>query len=68
MAYDISAQALFAAIEAYCPQSPQRSSLHHSEPYLFEPIEQEGGAIPGNGDFLIEHLSDDDLNSPIDLV
>ncbi len=68
MASGISAEALFAAIEAYCPPSPLGGSLHHSEPYLFEPIEKESGAIPGNGDFLIEQLSDDDLNSPIDLV
>lgn len=65
----ITAEALFEKIEAYCrPAIVQTSSLYQSEPYLFDAIEERGGEIHGNDDYLIEDMTDADLDTPIDLV
>lgn len=65
----ITAEALFEKIEAYSPSaSVQTSSLRQSEPYLFDVVETIAGEIHGNDDFLIEELTDDDLDCSIDLV
>ena len=65
----ITAEALFEQIEAYCPPASRcASSLRQSEPYLFDPIEENAGEIHGNDDYRIEDLTDDDLYSPLNLV
>lgn len=62
----ITAEQLFEQIESYSPQKTgQGLSLRESEPYLFEKIEEHGEEIHGNDDYLIEELTDEDLDVPL---
>lgn len=55
------------AMENYQPQTNAAPSLRDTEPYLFEPA-QENASLHPNGDTCIEDLTDDDLDLPIDFA
>ncbi len=55
------------AMENYQPQANAKPSLRDTEPYLFEPA-QENASLHPNGDTCIEALTDDDLDLPIDFA
>ena len=65
---EITAEALFDQVEAYQPPARSQSLLAESEPYLLAPVTEKGGEIHGNDDFLIEELTDADLDCPVDIA
>lgn len=64
----ITAEALFAQVEAYRPSSSSGSLLADSEPYLFSAVSDSDGDIHGNDDFRIEDLTEADLDCPVDFA
>lgn len=68
MAEEITAEALFAQIEAYQAPTSSSSSLAKSESYLFESVSGNGGEIHGNDDYRIEELTDADLECSADIA
>lgn len=68
MSKTITAEALFAQVEAYRPSSSSKSSLADLEPYLFAAVPNSDGEIHSNDDFCIEDLTESDLDCPIDFA
>ena len=55
------------AMENYQPQTSSAPSFRDTEPYLFEPT-QENASLHPNGDTCIEDLTGDDMDLPIDFA